>query len=237
MSHEYDQEIKRLAGWIRDPANAEPCAGFPIDADLASKPGIYAWHGDDDARDLLGAALGPVETSPLYLGRTNGILHTRIAREHLHNTRSSTLRRSLATMLWEELDIRRAGRNTIDADSNARLTAWMLEHLSVSVVPVVERANVATIETDVLDHLDPPLNLVNVANSPGRTRLRALRRRHLAGQRDTGQHARQLHMLQAAEARDPGVVVPITRATGKGSKRSRAVRQSFWTPAGADGGA
>jgi hypothetical protein len=237
VNTEYDREIKRLADWLGDPTNAEPCAGFPVEADLASRPGIYAWHGDEAAGELLSTTLGAFRTSPLYLGRTSATLNGRIAREHLHNTKSSTLRRSLAAMLWDELDLRRAGRNTIDADGNARLTAWMLEHLSVSIVPVVERSNVALIEADLLGLLDPPLNLVKVANSLGRTRLRALRRQHLAVTRDTGEQARQLLMLQAAEVSNPGVVVPITRATGKGSRRSRAVRRSFWHPADANGGA
>src|SRR5436190_7503590 len=113
VEHDYEQEIKRLAEWLIDPDNAEACADFPGDADGTWKPGIYAWHGDEATDDLLCEALGPVGTSPLYLGRTSGPLSTRILRDHLHNTRSSTLRRSLAAMLWEELDLRRAGANTI----------------------------------------------------------------------------------------------------------------------------
>jgi hypothetical protein len=237
VNHDYEQEIKRLAEWLSDPENAEPCDGFPGDADGTWKPGIYAWHGDEEVEDLLCDALGPVETSPLYLGRTSGPLNTRILRDHLHNTRSSTLRRSLAAMLWDELDLGRAGANTIDATSNARLTEWMLEHLEVSVVPVAEPSHTAVIEADVLRYLDPPLNLVKVPNSPGRTRLRALRRQHFAVTRDTGEGARQLLALHAAERINPGVVVPITLATGKGSRRSRATRQSFWTPADVRGGA
>src|SRR3954464_15501742 len=120
---EYDQEIKRLADWLSDPGNAEPCAGFPVDADLASRSGIYAWHGDEVVRELLSTHLGPVGTDPLYLGRTTTTLNARMLRGRLHSARSSTLRRSLAVMLWDELDLRRAGRNTIDAGSNARLTS------------------------------------------------------------------------------------------------------------------
>jgi hypothetical protein len=235
--NDYDQEIKRLAEWLSDPDNAEPCADFPGDADGSWRPGIYAWHGDEVADELLCTALGSVGTTPLYLGRTNATLNTRIARDHLHNTKSSTLRRSLAAMLWDELDLRRAGRGALDAASNARLTEWMLEHLDVSVVPIVDRSNIAIIEADVLRYLDPPLNLVKVPNSPSRTRLRALRRRHFAVARDAGERGRQLLALHAAELSDPGVVVPITRATGKGSRRSRARNRSFWTPADAEGGA
>ena len=113
----------------------------------------------------------------------------------------------------------------------------MLEHLEVSIVPVAEPSNIAVIEADVLRYLDPPLNLVKVPNSPGRTRLRALRRQHFAATRDTGEGARQLLALHAAEVSNPGVVVPITRATGKGSRRCERRSHSFWTPTNAEGGA
>ena len=33
VNHDYEQEVKRLAEWLSDPENAEPCDGFPGDAD------------------------------------------------------------------------------------------------------------------------------------------------------------------------------------------------------------
>ena len=237
MIHEYDQDIKGLAEWLGDPGNAEAGAGFPVNADLASGPGIYAWHGDEAALELVGKALGPVRAGPLYLGRTNSTLHQRIVRDDLRNTKASTFRRSLAAMLWDELGLRCPSPNMIDAVSDGRLTQWMLEHLSVTIVPIGDPLNIVLIEADVLDHLDPPLNLTKVAPSPGRKQLRALRRRHLGVTSETADWARQLLVLHAVEKSDPGVVVPITRASGKGSRRSRARSHAFWTPADARGGA
>lgn len=51
----------------------------------------------------------------------------------------------------------------------------MREHLSIVIVPVDDRATLASIETSVLDRLDPPLNLMGMRPTPVRDRLRALR--------------------------------------------------------------
>ncbi len=235
--HEYDQEIKRLADWLRDPGNAEPCAGFPADPpDLGSRPGIYAWHGDAAADELLVTPLRAIRKGPLFLARTDRAMNKGIVRD-LQNTKASTFRRSLAAMLWEELDLRCPAHNTIDAAGDGRLTEWMHAHLSVIVVPFTDASNVARVEADLLDYLDPPLNLNRgLCPTPGRKRLRTLRRRNLGVTSDEAEWARQMLALHTAKVSDSNVI-PITRATGKGSRRSRAVRQSFWTPADANGGA
>jgi hypothetical protein len=233
----YIQHIRWLAEWLGDPGHAEPCSAFPIATDRGSFMGVYAWHGDASADALVGNALGQGRTSPLYLGRAGSTLNKRILRDDLRNTKTSTFRRSLAVILWDELALRCAGPNTIDAASNTRLTQWMHEHLSVAVVPVFDRYNAAQIESDLVRELDPPLNTVKVMNSPGRTRLRRLRRLRLTVSDDLLDEFDELRKVRAAEVTDPGVVVPISRATGKGSRRSRAIRQSSWTPADAEGGA
>ena len=237
MNDGYIQHIKGLAEWLGDPGHAEPCSAFPIASDRGSFAGVYAWHGDASADALVRQALGPGRTSPLYLGRTSSTLNKRIVRDDLRNTKTSTFRRSLAATLWDELELRCAGPNTIEAASNARLTEWMLEHLSVAVVPIFDRYNAVQIESDVVRGLDPPLNTVKVVNSAGRARLRRLRRLHLSVSDAVFDEVEELRKVRAAEVTDPGVVVPISRASGKGSRRSRAVRHSFWTPADAEGGA
>jgi hypothetical protein len=233
----YLQHIKELAEWLGDPGHAEPCSAFPIASDRGSFAGVYAWHGDASADALVSTVLGPGRTSPLYLGRTSSTLNKRILRDDLRNTKTSTFRRSLAAILWDELELRCAGPNAIEAASDARLTEWMLEHLSVSVVPIFAKSNLAVIEGGVLRQLDPPLNTVKVVNTAGRARLRRLRRLHLSVSDAVFDEVEELRKVRAAEVTDPGIVVPISRASGKGSRRSRAVRHSFWTPADAEGGA
>lgn len=155
----------------------------------------------------------------------------------LRNTKASTFRRSLAAMLWDELDLSCPEHNRIDAAGDERLTEWMHAHLSVAVVPFADGSNLARIEADLLDNLDPPLSLNRgLCPTPGRKRLRVLRRRNLGVTTEEAEWARQFLSLHTAKLSDSNVI-PITRATGKGSRRSRAVRQSFWTPADANGGA
>jgi hypothetical protein len=233
----YIQHIRWLAEWLGDPGHAEPCSAFPIASDRGSFMGVYAWHGDASADALVSKALGPVCPGPLYFGRASTTLNKRIVRDDLRNTKASTFRRSLAATLWDELELRCAGPNTTEAASDARLTEWMLEHLSVAVVPIFDRYNAVQIESDVVRELDPPLNTVKVMNSAGRTRLRRLRRLHLSVSDAVFDEVEELRKIRAAEVTDPGIVVPISRATGKGSRRSRAIRHSFWAPADAEGGA
>jgi hypothetical protein len=56
----------------------------------------------------------------------------------------------------------------------------MLEHLSVATAPVADGARLASVEEQILELLDPPLNLSKVPRTDGRTRLRALRSEHLS---------------------------------------------------------
>jgi hypothetical protein len=223
---DYEQNLSRLAAWLADPENAQPACVVAADARLAATSGLYAWHGDEVARELVGNLFDPAPVGPLYVGRINAALQLRTGRNRLRNTKASSLRCSLAAMLWDELELRCVAAQTIDPVGNLRLTDWMLEHLSVAIAPVATKSVIAPLEEDVLRRLDPPLNLTKVGWSPGRTRLRRLRGRHLSMDSAILDSVEHDLMIRAAEASDPGVVVPISRATGKGSRRSRR-----WHPA------
>jgi hypothetical protein len=158
-------------------------------------------------------------------------------KNHLRNTKSSSFRQSLAAILWDELGLRCADPKAIEPASETRLTQWMLEHLSVAVVPIADRSNIARIEADVRECLELPLNLNRRPATPGTKRLRVLRRHHLTFSDALLDEFDQLRKVRAAEASDPGVVVPITLATGRGSRRSRARTQTCWRPVDAEGGA
>lgn len=129
-------------------------------------PGMYAWW---DERGELGALWPPdlaqVDPAhPLYVGEARTAFSQRATEMHLKQTRMSTLRRSLASLLVDELDVvpgaklaggRQHTKFSLAPAAEARLTAWMLEHLTVSVADhpapgLVERAVIATIV--------PPLN-------------------------------------------------------------------------------
>ena len=173
MIDDYEQNLSRLAAWLADPENAQPAFVVADDARLAATPGLYAWHGDEIASELVGKLFDPAPVGPLYVGRINATLQLRTGRNRLRNTKASSLRCSLAAMLWDELELRCIGAQTIDPVGSLRLTDWMLEHLSVAIAPVATRSVIAPLEEEVLRRLDPPLNLTKVGWSPGRTRAPA----------------------------------------------------------------
>lgn len=221
MIEGHEQDVKWLAEWLSDPANAEPSWMLQSNDRRASQRGVLAWHGDHIALELVRNALGPVGAGPLYVGRTNAALQLRLGPTRLGRVKASSLRGSLAALLWDELELRCAVPYTLDEVATTRLSNWMSQHLSVTIVPIGARSAISAIEAEVLRHLDPPLNLNKVGWSPARTRLRRLRNRHLSLGGDQADMLDQLIALHAAEKIDPGVVVPISRATGRGSRRSR----------------
>ena len=185
------RDVWAMVEWLADPANAEPCRGFPVDPVRAAAPGVYAFHADDFGCELLGDALSGLPrtlyadqagSSPRrnYLA-TGATLGSAIARTHLRgSTMGSSFRRSLAALLWDELDLRCAGPKRLEPERNARLTAWMLAHLRVATVVVHDIASLWLISEYVGHRLDPPFNLDGYTNSPVREHLRELRARRFS---------------------------------------------------------
>jgi hypothetical protein len=141
---------------------------------VPDQPGLYAFYGDKQAWTEL--ALEPAfDEQPLYVGKAERSLNGRDVRTHFAKgkTGSSTVRRSLAALLGDHLDLVAVPRNVAKPDgsanfalepaSDARLSTWMEQHL----------------ETAVVLRLRPPLNLDKVGEP--RERLRQVRR-HLADQ-------------------------------------------------------
>src|SRR5690349_24732905 len=125
----------KLADWLGDPANAEPCATFPLDPCGSLDPGVYAFHGDAVASEVVGLVLR-CHVQPLYVDHAGGVslrthrasaatLESAIGRTHLRgHTQASSFRRSLAAVLFNELDLRCDRPKRLDAASNQRLTKW-----------------------------------------------------------------------------------------------------------------
>jgi hypothetical protein len=150
-------------------------------------PGLYSWWVDDRGAADLSAGLGlPVSAGLIYAGqagathwpsgrRSAGTLWGRITQMHLGGSAEfSTFRRTLAAVLRDV--------QSLTSEDDPRLTAWVDRHLSVITVPVPDADRLGRIESEVLDVLDPPLNLMGRPGNPLRTRLRQLRReRHQHG--------------------------------------------------------
>lgn len=144
---------------------AKELCGPPADAEEAQTrlprvAGLYAWWV---APGLLPGVSGPAHPCDegrelIYIGLARN-LRTRVGRNHFRGpTGSSTLRRALVALL-----MRSEGYSTrwttdrvvpIDADE-ARLSAWMREHLRVAWA---EHPKPEDVESAVIKELRPPLN-------------------------------------------------------------------------------
>lgn len=146
-------------------------------------PGLYAWFVDRVGAENLAYGIGlPVREGLIYAGQagagtSRATLGSRIRGNHLgSDIYGSTFRLTLTSALRERLALEPTGGGHMGRDGEGRLTAWMREHLAVAVAPYPDRARLDAFEGEVLDLLDPPLNISKRPSSPTRARLTALRR-------------------------------------------------------------
>jgi hypothetical protein len=136
---------------------------------------------------MVGAWPDPAfEGQPLYVGKAERSLNGRDVGTHFATgkTGSSTVRRSLAALLVNELDLVPVPRNltkpdgsanfALDAAGDARLSSWMDQRLTLATWVKPSNVELDVIETAVVRRLRPPLNLDKVGEP--RDRLRRARR-------------------------------------------------------------
>ena len=182
-------DAREIVAIISNPANAVEPQRFLKDAERLVRPGMYAWWADDEARLVLGAPLD-VQLGPLlYVGqagatkwpsgkRSSATLASRIGRQHIRgNARSSTFRRTVSALLFDQLSLVHAGGGRLDRPSNSTVSVWIDRHLRVAAAPFDDRDALGRVEKAILDELDPPLNLSKCTPSHVRNRLTALRAR------------------------------------------------------------
>ena len=145
------------------------------------RPGLYSWWVDQAGAEDLSRGLGLlIECGLIYAGlagatrwpsgkRSNNTLWLRVMTMHLGgNHEFSTFRRTLGAILAEA-----TGAARID---EMRLTQWMNAHLRIVTIPFEDGDALGRLERDVLERLDPPLNLQSMQHTPVRHRLKELRR-------------------------------------------------------------
>lgn len=143
-------------------------------------PGLYAVHAADAVWEELGLE-SLANRSALYIGKAEVSLASRELKTHFDicrsgrsKTGSSTLRRSFAALLREDLHLQAIPRNTsnpgyfsnyaLEPEGDERLTDWMHDRLALSFwcappgssIPLVE------FERKVLRTLEPPLNIKDI---------------------------------------------------------------------------
>lgn len=146
--------------------------------------GLYAFYGDERAwADL--ELIPCLDGQPLYVGKAEKSLNGRDVATHFATgkTGSSTVRRSLAALLVNQLDLQAVPRNLAKPDGSAnfalesngdhRLSEWMEDRLILATWSKPMDVVLGEVETAVLLRLRPPLNLDKVGES--RERLRRAR--------------------------------------------------------------
>jgi len=143
-------------------------------------PGIYAWWARPDVLPEFSGPANPVagELRLLYLGLATS-LRRRIVNNHLRYSGSSTLRRTLAGLLLPEQGYRTVwtDRVVLVPDDEARLTAWMTEHLRLTWA---EHPHPSRVEKTLIATLAPPLNVSGAAKGELYDRVRAAKRTYQA---------------------------------------------------------
>ncbi len=143
---------------------------------VPSRPGLYAIYGDETAWRELG--LEPRTQLPLYVGKAEDSLVTRELNGHFAanpnlspRTGSSTVRRSFAALLRDVLGLRAVPRNLsrperfpnfgLAEGGDARLNSWMHERLTLAVwpAPPARDWSLEDVETAVIQHFTPPINI------------------------------------------------------------------------------
>lgn len=149
-------------------------------------PGLYSWWVDPAGAVDLSTGLGlSLDPGLIYAGLagatrwpsgrpSSNTLWSRISGMHLGGRHEfSTFRRTLGAILAN-------ARHEAQIDE-ARLTAWMHDHLQVNAVPFEDADTLGKLEGDVLSRLDPPLNLQGMTPTATRRQLKELRRPHSRG--------------------------------------------------------
>ena len=182
-------DAEGLAAVLSDVFRAEPLTSFPAGPDVAESTGMYSWWADAEAASLIGRQLRIPVPSLIYAGQagatrwpsgaiSTATLLSRIRGNHIRgNASSSTFRLTLSALLLEPLGLRVGKPGRLLREDNTKVSAWMGDHLSIVIVPFNDRDKLASIEEEVLDMLDPPLNLASRPPTPSRALLKNFRKR------------------------------------------------------------
>jgi hypothetical protein len=154
---------------------------------VPDQPGLYAIYGNSSVWRTLGLSDRP-DDRPLYVGKAEDSLVTRDLKTHFATgaTGRSSPRRSFAALLAHDLDLHAIPRRpanpepgkwthyALEIEGDQRLTNWMNEHLLLAVWPLSGERALATVESEVMAHWEPPLNLIGV-RQPWSAQVKAAR--------------------------------------------------------------
>jgi hypothetical protein len=150
--------------------------------------GLYAWWVDAAGAKDLSEGLGkPVKKGCIYASQSgathwpSGIasrhtLSTQVERDELNgNVGQSPFRLTLAAALKKPLKLKKSGPGKLADASEARLSAWMREHLNLAVYQCVNKDELGDLQTRVIGQVKPALNLTAMPKTDLRLELTRLR--------------------------------------------------------------
>ncbi|PZH02142.1 hypothetical protein C1I97_21840 [Streptomyces sp. NTH33] len=158
-------------------------------AALPGTAGLCAWWA---APDVLPSFPGPANSADpghrlLYVGKATR-LRSRITSDHLRQSGSSTLRRTLAGLLMPAEDYRTAwtaDRVALVPEDEERLTVWMHKHLALTWT---EHPDPSAVRDSLISRLCPPFNVGGAQPGAVRDAVEEARSRYYrsAGPRPAG---------------------------------------------------
>ncbi len=165
-----EEDVRRALDALDRHPNRCAARDWPCSLAGLEQPGLYSWWVDEPGAHELSTGLGErVDSGRIYAGQAGArrgqtanesTIRSRIRGNHLGGSiRGSTFRLTLAAALFRPLDLRLVRPRRLERPSEHRLTDWMHSHLEVAVFPFAGREALRDLEDQVLDRLDPPLNL------------------------------------------------------------------------------
>ena len=158
---------------------------------IPARPGLYAWWSQPSSLPGISGPPHPDgEYELLYVGiarsgpSSRATLRSRVVGNHIGGTTGqSTLRRSLASLLYEQEGWRSryTDRPLLSADDEARLSDWMQGNLKLSWTL---HEQPWTVEAQVIAELTPPLNQSANSSHPQYRFVREARRRWRAASQE-----------------------------------------------------
>src|SRR3954454_12507795 len=150
-----ETDATTIEAQLLDPLRRVAPSAFPRDADEVALPGLYAWFVDSTGAAQLSEALGgDITPGLIYVGQagaglSSATLASRVGENHLRgNVRRSTFRFTLASALTEQLGLQWIGARQLDSASEAAISGWIGEHLTVAVAPLADRVALWDIESE-----------------------------------------------------------------------------------------
>ena len=157
---------------------------------IPKAPGVYAWYFDNhfgtyftaNSQSVIRIDLDSVPCNEwflLYIGiagqKKGRTLRDRIYGEHLNqNSKGSTLRQSLAALLWRDIDLD-ASKQLNGVNEKIKLNNWIFHHAKVAWTETDEPEVVENLMLHEFGYL-LPLNIDNNKKNPHKIILKQLRK-------------------------------------------------------------